>query len=164
MRSLLKWNSSTKYQRGLIFNGFRPNSRRWKYATFFIGFVFDRFLSIWHEEHIIQQLKAWSFLIWQNLGHTQSNSDTIARWSSITFLLITVHDNTILFIDKIIIPVYNIVISRSFIVCDRMEKYVCIPKNTTIRWPKLFIYLTRFRPLESRLCRLHVHGLRQVED
>jgi hypothetical protein len=26
--------------------------------TFFIGFVFTHFLSIWHEEGIIQQLKA----------------------------------------------------------------------------------------------------------
>jgi hypothetical protein len=26
--------------------------------TFFIGFVFAHFLSIWHEEDIIQQLKA----------------------------------------------------------------------------------------------------------
>jgi hypothetical protein len=31
------------------------------------------------------RLKAWSFPLWKNLGHTQSNSDTIARWSSITF-------------------------------------------------------------------------------
>jgi hypothetical protein len=54
------------------------------WLTFFIGFVFAHFLSIWHEE-IIQQLKAWSFRMWQNLVHTQS--DTIARWSSITFLL-----------------------------------------------------------------------------
>jgi hypothetical protein len=29
------------------------------------------FLSIWHEEHIIQQLKAWSFRRWKNLVHTQ---------------------------------------------------------------------------------------------
>jgi hypothetical protein len=80
-----------KYQRGFIFNGFRPNSQRWKYAiltTFFIGFVFAHFLSIWHEEDIIQQLKAWSFRMWKNLVHTQSNSDTIARWSSITFFFI----------------------------------------------------------------------------
>ena len=36
--------------------------------TYFIGFVFSHFLSIWHEEDIIQQH-----------FHTQSNSDTIAR-------------------------------------------------------------------------------------
>ena len=32
------------------------NMRFW--LTFFIGFVFAHFLSIWHEEDIIQQLKA----------------------------------------------------------------------------------------------------------
>jgi hypothetical protein len=83
-----------KYQRGFIFNGFRPNSQRWKYAiltNIFIGFVFAHFLSIWHEEDIIQQLKAWSFRMWKNLVHTQSNSDTIARWSSITFFLYTLY-------------------------------------------------------------------------
>jgi hypothetical protein len=61
------------------------NMRFW--LTFFIGFVFAHFLSIWHEEDIIQQLKAWSFRMWKNLVHTQSNPDTIARWSSITFFL-----------------------------------------------------------------------------
>jgi hypothetical protein len=59
------------------------NMRFW--LTFFIGFVFADFLPIWHEEDIIQQLKACSFRMWKNLVHTQSNSDTIARWSSITF-------------------------------------------------------------------------------
>jgi hypothetical protein len=69
------------------------NMRFW--LTFFIGFVFAHFLSIWHEEGIIQQLKAWSFRMWKNLVHTQSNSDTIARWSSITFFLIhPVENNT----------------------------------------------------------------------
>jgi hypothetical protein len=62
------------------------NMRFW--LTFFIGFVFAHFLFIWHEEDIIQQLKAWSFRMWKNLVHTQSNSDTIARWSSITFFFI----------------------------------------------------------------------------
>jgi hypothetical protein len=65
------------------------NMRFW--LTFFIGFVFAHFLSIWHEEDIIQQLKAWSFRMWNNLVHTQSNSDTIARWSSITFFLYTLY-------------------------------------------------------------------------
>ena len=54
-------------------------------------FVFAHFLSIWHEKDIIQQLKAWSFRMWKNLVHTQSNSDTIARWSSITFFLYTLY-------------------------------------------------------------------------
>jgi hypothetical protein len=58
------------------------------WLTFFIGFVFAHFLSIWHEEDIIQQLKAWSFGMLKNLVHTYSNSDTIARWSSITFFFI----------------------------------------------------------------------------
>jgi hypothetical protein len=62
------------------------NMRFW--LTFFIGFVFAHFLSIWHEEDIIQQLKAWSFRMWKHLVYTQSNSDTTARWSSITFFLI----------------------------------------------------------------------------
>ena len=62
------------------------NMRFW--LTFFIGFVIAHFLSIWHKEVIIQQLKAWSFQMWKNLVHTQSNSDTIARWSSITFFFI----------------------------------------------------------------------------
>jgi hypothetical protein len=57
------------------------------WLTFFIGCVFAHFLSIWHEEDNIQQLKAWSFRMWKNLVHTQSNSDRIARWSSITFFL-----------------------------------------------------------------------------
>jgi hypothetical protein len=68
------------------------NMRFW--LTFFIGFVFAHFLSIWHEEDIIQQLKAWSFRMWKNLVHTQSNSDTIARWSSITFFLNTLYRET----------------------------------------------------------------------
>jgi hypothetical protein len=83
-----------KLQRGLIFNGFRPNSQRWKYAiltNIFIRFVFAHFLFIWHQEHIFQQLKAWSFRIWKNLVQTQSSSDTIARWRSITFFLYTLH-------------------------------------------------------------------------
>jgi hypothetical protein len=71
----------------LTLNG--ENMRFW--LTFFIGFVFAHFLSIWHEEDIIRQLKAWSFRIWKNLVHTQSNSDTIARWSSITFFLYTLY-------------------------------------------------------------------------
>jgi hypothetical protein len=57
------------------------NMRFW--LTFFIGFVFAHFLSIWHEEGIIQQM------IFPNV--TQSNSDTIARWSSITFFLYTLY-------------------------------------------------------------------------
>jgi hypothetical protein len=65
------------------------NMRFW--LTFVIGFVFAHFLSIWHEEDIIQQLKAWSFRMRKNLVHTQSNSDTIARWSSITFFLYTLY-------------------------------------------------------------------------
>jgi hypothetical protein len=65
------------------------NVRFW--LTFFIGFVFAHFLSIWHEEDIIQQLKAWSFRMWKNVVHTQSNSDTIARWSSITFFWYTLY-------------------------------------------------------------------------
>jgi hypothetical protein len=77
-----------KYQRGLIFNGLDQtlngeSMRFW--LTFFIGFVFAHFLSIWHEDDIIQQLKAWSFRMWKNLVHTHSNSDSIARWRSITF-------------------------------------------------------------------------------
>jgi hypothetical protein len=89
----MKWNYQLKYQRGFIFNGFRPNSQRWKYAIltnifYRIRINFAHFLSIWHEEDIIQQLKAWSFRMWKNLVHTQSNSDTIARWSSITFFFI----------------------------------------------------------------------------
>ena len=55
------------------------NMRFW--LTFFIGLVFAHFLSIWHEEDIIQQLKAWSFQMWKNLVHMQSNSGTIGRWS-----------------------------------------------------------------------------------
>ena len=35
------------------------NMRFW--LTFFIGFVFAHFLSIWHEEDIIQQLRACSY-------------------------------------------------------------------------------------------------------
>jgi hypothetical protein len=62
------------------------NMRFW--LTFLIGLVFAQFLSIWHEQDIIQQLKARTFRMWKNLVHTQSNSDTIARWSSITFFLI----------------------------------------------------------------------------
>jgi hypothetical protein len=62
------------------------NMRFW--LTFFIGYVFAHFVSIWHEEGIIQQLKAWSFRMWKNLVDTQSNSDTIACWSSITFFFI----------------------------------------------------------------------------
>jgi hypothetical protein len=65
------------------------NMRFW--LTFFIGFKFAHFLSIWHEEDIIQQLKAWSFRMWKNLVHMQSNSDTIGRWSSITFFLYTLY-------------------------------------------------------------------------
>jgi hypothetical protein len=80
-----------KYQRGFIFNGSvdptlnGENMRFW--LTCFIWFVFAHFLSIWHEEDIVQQLKAWSFRMWKNLVHTHSNSDTIARWSSITFFV-----------------------------------------------------------------------------
>jgi hypothetical protein len=62
------------------------NTRFW--LAFFIEFVFAHFLTIWHDEDIIQQLKAWSFRMWKNLVHTQSNSYTIARWSSITFFFI----------------------------------------------------------------------------
>jgi hypothetical protein len=82
-----------KSQRGLIFNGFRPKSQQWKYATLtniFVGLVFAHFLSILHEEHIIQQLKAWSFRIWKkSRSYTQSNSNTITRWSSVTFFWYT---------------------------------------------------------------------------
>jgi hypothetical protein len=66
------------------------NMRFW--LTLFIEFVFAHFLSIWHEEDIIEKLKARSFRILKNLAHTQSNSDTIARWSTITcFLIHPVH-------------------------------------------------------------------------
>jgi hypothetical protein len=83
LRSLLKWNSSTyRSPKGVNFQWFRLNSQRWKYAiltNIFIGFVFAHVFSIWHEEDIIQQLKVWSFRIWKNLVHTQSNSDTIVN-------------------------------------------------------------------------------------
>jgi hypothetical protein len=50
------------------------NMRFW--LTFFIRLVYLLiFLFNWHEEHIIQQLKAWSFRRRRNLVHTQSNSD-----------------------------------------------------------------------------------------
>jgi hypothetical protein len=45
------------------------NMRFW--LTFFIGLVFAHLSSVSHEEHIIQQLKAWSFRIWKNLGQTR---------------------------------------------------------------------------------------------
>jgi hypothetical protein len=34
--------------------------------------------------------------MWKNVVHTQSNPDTIARWSSITFFLYTLYINTLL--------------------------------------------------------------------
>jgi hypothetical protein len=86
-----------KYQRGFIFNGFRPNSQRWKYAiltNIFYRIRICSFFTIWHEEDIIQQLKAWSFRMWKNLVNTQSNSETIARWSSIIFFWYTLYINT----------------------------------------------------------------------
>jgi hypothetical protein len=80
-----------KYQRGFIFNGFRSNSQRWKYAILTNIFYRIRICSFfihlaWRRYH--STAKAWSFRMWKNLVHTQSNSDTIARWSSITFFFI----------------------------------------------------------------------------
>jgi hypothetical protein len=80
-------NNNYEYVRRLVPKG--VHLRFW--LTFFIEFVFANFLSTWHEEDIIQQLKAWSFRMWKNLVHTQSNSDTIARWSSMTFFLYTLY-------------------------------------------------------------------------
>ena len=47
--------------------------------AFFIGLVLAYFLSIWHEEHIIQTAKSLIFPNMKNLVLTQSSSDTIAR-------------------------------------------------------------------------------------
>ena len=77
--------SNNKYRMGLIFNRLDPtlngeNMRFW--LAFFSGLVLAYILSIWHEKHIIQQLKAWSYRRWK-ISFIRSNSDTIAHWSSI---------------------------------------------------------------------------------
>jgi hypothetical protein len=64
------------------------------WLTFFIGFVFAHFYPFGMKKISVQQLKAWSFRMWKNLVHTQSNSDTIARWSSITFFLYTLYHSS----------------------------------------------------------------------
>jgi hypothetical protein len=79
-----------KYQRGFIFNGFIPNSQMWKYAILTNIFYRIRICSFfihlaWRRYH--STAKRMIFRMWKNLVHTQSNSDTIARWSSITFFI-----------------------------------------------------------------------------
>jgi hypothetical protein len=79
---VVKFINLFKYQRGLIFNGFRPNSQRWKYAVLTNIFYRIRICSFfihlpWRTYHSTDKS-----LIFPNM---QSNSDTIARWCSITF-------------------------------------------------------------------------------
>jgi hypothetical protein len=57
-----------KYQRGFIFNGFRPNSQRWKYAILTNIFYRIRICSFfihlaWRRYHSTA-IKAWSFRIY----------------------------------------------------------------------------------------------------
>ena len=42
----------------VLYPTLKGENMRFCRLTFFIGFVFAHFLSIWHEEDIIQQLKA----------------------------------------------------------------------------------------------------------
>jgi hypothetical protein len=89
-----------KYQRGFIFNGFRPigNSQRWKYAAILTNsFVYwiriCSFVTHFASRRYHSTAKSMIFPNVKNLVHTHSNSDTIARWSSITFFLYTLYSN-----------------------------------------------------------------------
>jgi hypothetical protein len=69
--------------------------QRWKYAILANIFLSDSYLLILYpfgmKNISFNSFLSWSFRIWKNLGNRQSNSDTIARWRSITFFLYTLY-------------------------------------------------------------------------
>ena len=50
---------------------FSPLFENYFHLISFVIIFSPHLLSISHEEHIIRQIKAWSFQMWKNLGHTK---------------------------------------------------------------------------------------------